>query len=90
MKSKSIVKIRLLFYVICMTFLPFIVDAQVRDITGMVYDEKGDPIPGVTIVKVGTTEGTITDIDGKFSIDVSKGDVLRFSFIGFSPQEVKR
>ncbi|WP_372647732.1 SusC/RagA family TonB-linked outer membrane protein [Draconibacterium sp.] len=89
MKSKSIVKIRLLFYVICMIFIPFWAEAQERGITGMVYDEKGEPIPGVTILKVGTTEGTTTDFDGKFSISVSEGDILRFSFIGFTPQEIE-
>ncbi len=89
MKSKSIVKIRLLFTVVLMTFLPFVVGAQERGVTGMVYDEQGEPIPGATILKVGTTEGTTTDIDGKFSINVSKGDILHFSFIGFTPKEIE-
>lgn len=88
MKPKFIVKMRLLFFVLLVAFLPVTVFGQTKIITGKVYDEQGSPIPGTTIVIVGTTEGTITDDDGKFSIKVKAGDVLRISFIGFKTQEV--
>ncbi|WP_417800807.1 YfbK domain-containing protein [Tenacibaculum sp.] len=55
--------------------------AQQRTITGVVSDESG-PLPGVTIVVKGTTNGTETDFDGKYSIPATQGDVLVFSFVG--------
>lgn len=56
------------------------------DVTGQVLDESGLPMPGVTVVVRGTTSGTVTDVDGKFSIDVPEGGFLIFSFIGFEDQ----
>lgn len=55
--------------------------AQQRTITGVVSDESG-PLPGVTIVVKGTTNGTETDFDGKYSISATQDDVLVFSFVG--------
>jgi len=60
--------------------------AQEKTITGTVTDETG-PLPGVSIVIKGTTTGTETDFDGKYSINVNTGDVLVFSFVGMSKQE---
>lgn len=63
---------------------------QARTITGLVKDEFGMGIPGVNVKIKGTTEGTITDADGNFSLSgVTTGAVLEFSYIGFLPQEVK-
>lgn len=63
---------------------------QARTITGLVKDEFGMGIPGVNVKIKGTTEGTITDADGNFSLSgVTIGAVLEFSYIGFLPQEVK-
>ncbi len=56
-------------------------------VTGYVTDETNFGIPGVTVVKKGTTEGTITDIDGKYAIEAAPGQVLEFSFIGYISQE---
>lgn len=56
-------------------------------ITGTVVDESNTPIPGVSIIVQGTTMGTVTDIDGKFSLSASEGSVLQVSFIGFGMQE---
>lgn len=60
--------------------------AQDRTISGTVSDETG-PLPGVTILKKGTTQGTETDFDGKFSIKASTGDILVFSFVGMKTTE---
>lgn len=49
---------------------------------GTVVDEKGDPLPGVTVIIQGTQTGTITDADGKYIIKVNPEDALNFSFIG--------
>ena len=58
-----------------------------RTLTGVVISATdGEPIPGTNIVVKGTTEGGITDIDGKYSIQVNEGDVLVVSFIGFKTQ----
>ena len=52
-------------------------------ISGVVKDSEGEPLPGVTVIIEGTTSGTVTDIDGVYSIDANEGQVLVFSFIGF-------
>ncbi|WP_346859135.1 TonB-dependent receptor [uncultured Draconibacterium sp.] len=63
--------------------------AQVKTITGKVSDAgNGEPLPGVTIVVKGTTQGTITNFDGDYTIDVEEAQTLIFSFIGYTPQEV--
>lgn len=64
--------------------------AQERNIKGVVTsDTDGSAIPGVNVVVKGTTTGTITDIDGKYSINVPEGsNTLVFSFIGLQTQEV--
>ena len=70
----------LLAFVVQFTF------AQEKTITGSVSDETG-PLPGVSVLIKGTTDGTETDFDGKYSIDTKVGDVLVFSFVGMTPQE---
>ncbi|WP_233553630.1 SusC/RagA family TonB-linked outer membrane protein [Algoriphagus lacus] len=64
--------------------------AQTREVSGVVISgEDNFPLPGVSILVKGTTTGTVTDVDGKFRINVaSDQSVLVFSFIGFSSQEV--
>ena len=57
-------------------------------VTGTVTDRTGAPLPGVNVLEVGTTNGNITDIDGKYSINVEKGKTLQFSYIGFTTQEI--
>ncbi|SFU69979.1 TonB-linked outer membrane protein, SusC/RagA family [Pustulibacterium marinum] len=57
-------------------------------VNGVVADGGGIPIPGANVVIKGSTSGTATDFDGKFTITASKGDVLVFSFIGFQSKEI--
>ena len=62
--------------------------AQQFSITGVVTDKKlNEPIIGASVVVKGTTNGTVTDLDGKFTIQASKSSVLIISFIGYTPQE---
>ena len=62
---------------------------QERKVTGVVKDEQGNVLPGVAIVIKGTTMGTSTDADGKYSLTLPEGDyTLVFSFIGMISQEV--
>ncbi|WP_255502205.1 TonB-dependent receptor [Algoriphagus sp. AK58] len=58
-------------------------EIQFATIKGKVTDETGAPIPGVTVLLQGTTSGTVTDIDGNYTIEASEGQVLVFSFIGY-------
>ncbi len=60
-----------------------------KKITGTVLDATGMPVIGANVMVKGTTNGTITDIDGKFSLEVSKDATLVVSYIGFSNQEIK-
>lgn len=59
-----------------------------RKITGVITDENGEPIIGANIVEKGTTNGTITDIKGKFSIDIHDESVLSISYIGYLTQDI--
>ncbi|TKG96927.1 TonB-dependent receptor [Puteibacter caeruleilacunae] len=59
-----------------------------KKITGTVSDDSGNSLPGATVTVLGTTRGVITDIDGKYSIDVSPSDKLVFSFIGMENQTI--
>src|SRR5690625_869909 len=61
----------------------------VRDISGVVTDQNGDPLVGVNVVVKGTNRGTATDFDGRFSLDdVNENAVLVFSYVGYQTQEV--
>jgi TonB-linked SusC/RagA family outer membrane protein len=57
-------------------------------ISGAVRDASGQPIPGVSVIIKGATQGTQTDINGQFSISANIGDVLVFSFIGYHSKEI--
>ena len=57
-------------------------------VTGTVTDENGEGIPGANIVIKGTSQGTITDIDGAFSINASSSDVLVVTYVGYSTVEI--
>ncbi|MGD9928450.1 MAG: TonB-dependent receptor [Mangrovibacterium sp.] len=62
---------------------------QQKPVNGKVIDSAGLPLPGVTVVVKGTTTGTITDEEGKFSLpNVDSSDVLVFSFVGMKTQEI--
>lgn len=63
--------------------------AQQITTTGTVKDSTGEPIIGANVLVKGSTLGSITDIDGKFTIKVSNGDVLQFSFMGYKTIEMK-
>src|SRR5690554_2464615 len=62
---------------------------QKKQITGTVTDVDGLSIIGANIVEVGTSNGTITDIDGNFSLDVGNEATIRISYIGYLEQEIK-
>ena len=57
-------------------------------VTGTVTDENGDGIPGANIIVKGTRTGSVTDFDGNYSLNAGSGDVLVFSYVGYSTQEI--
>jgi len=57
-------------------------------VTGTVTDETGTPLPGANVVEKGTTNGTQTDFDGNFTLNVESGAVLVFSYLGFQSTEI--
>ncbi len=62
---------------------------QKRTITGTIIDETGTPMIGVSVLIKGTTEGTITDIDGKYSVELPAGkDLIEISYIGYKTQDI--
>jgi len=61
---------------------------QKKQITGVVYDALGESIIGANIIEKGTTNGTVTDIDGKFTLHVDNNAVLLVSYIGYLTQEI--
>lgn len=63
--------------------------AQKKNITGTIVDPSGMPVIGANVMVKGTTNGTITDMDGKFSLEVPEGAILQISYIGFANQEIK-
>ncbi|NDV65279.1 TonB-dependent receptor [Bacteroides sp. 224] len=59
-----------------------------KTVTGTVTDDTNEPLPGVTVVLKNTTGGVITDINGKFSINVAMGNTLAFSYVGMQTSEI--
>merc|ERR1712093_824536 len=63
--------------------------AQDKTVSGTVVDEEGLPLPGVTVLEKGTGNGTQTNFDGVYTLEVGNGSVLSFSYVGFAPQDIK-
>lgn len=61
---------------------------QSRKISGSVIDATGLPVIGANVILKGTTSGTITDMDGRFTLEVPENAILEVSYIGFVTQEV--
>lgn len=62
---------------------------QERTVSGQIIDsESKETLPGVTVIIKGTSRGTVTDFDGNYQLSVSDGDVLTYSFLGYTSQEV--
>ena len=84
MKNKIIITLAILL-------LPLVIFAQSKTVTGVVIDDEGLPLPGVTVQLKGTDNlGAVTNFDGEFTISLSEGgkQVLIFSYVGFETIEV--
>ena len=62
--------------------------AQQISVRGIVKDQMGEPVIGANVLVKGTSNGVITDIDGKFALSAAKNDILIISFVGFTSQEI--
>ncbi|WP_317469967.1 SusC/RagA family TonB-linked outer membrane protein [Bacteroides hominis] len=62
--------------------------AQQISVGGIVKDQMGEPVIGANVIVKGTSNGVITDIDGKFALSAAKNDILIISFVGFTSQEI--
>ncbi len=64
------------------------VSAQTRQVSGLVSDAAGVPLPGVSILIEGTSKGVVTDFDGNYTIEASTNDVLVLSYLGYKTQKI--
>jgi Ca-activated chloride channel family protein len=80
---------KLLFKTVLFVLISISLQAQKSMINGIVTDDTGLPLPGVTIIVKNTSNGTQSDFDGKFKIMAAKGDFLVFSYIGFTTKDIK-
>lgn len=87
--TKSLTKLIRIASMLCMSMLlHYQVNAQVK-VSGKVISETSEPLPGVSVVIKGTTQGTTTDANGTFNLEVRDADaILIFSFVGYSTEEV--
>ncbi len=86
MKGYGFKSLTLIALLMCSTL--FSSAQEKRTVSGTVIDETGFGTPGVNVVIKGTTIGTVTDLDGKFSLEVMNNNILEFRFIGYESQEV--
>lgn len=83
-------RIRSLWLLLLLLTCSVTVWAQGSSVTGCVSDEKGELLIGVSVQEKGTTNGTITDMNGQYTLKLSTGNpILLISYIGYKPQEVK-
>ncbi len=80
-------KTKLTFWVVLLVNMAIMAQDSYT-LTGTVTDESGQPVPAVNVVIQNTTRGTSTDFDGNYTIEVSNGDVVEFSSLGFATQTV--
>ncbi|MFD0964889.1 SusC/RagA family TonB-linked outer membrane protein [Pseudofulvibacter geojedonensis] len=76
------------FLTLLLAFVVQITFAQEQTVSGTVVDENNIPLPGATVLIKGTSTGTSTDFDGKYSINANNGDTLSFSYVGYATQDI--
>ena len=78
-----------LFLLVCLLLSGTTVFAQEKTVTGVVTDSFNEPLIGVSIVVQGTSNGVVTDMNGKYSIKATPGSTLQFSYVGMEKQSIK-
>ena len=86
--KKKTGRLRNLFLTVCL-LASTAASAQEKTVTGTVTDALGDPLIGATVLVQGTSNGVITDIDGRYSIQATPENTLDFSYVGMVKQAVK-
>lgn len=76
-----------LFFILLL-WVPFGITAQIMTVQGTVMDEKNEPVIGASVLETGTTNGTVTDFDGKFTLQADANAHLTISYVGFTTQSV--
>ncbi len=74
--------------ILVLLFLSCTLGTAQKTITGTILDDENVPLIGVNVQIAGSTEGTVSDVDGTYSIEVSPQDTLLFSYIGYTPQNI--
>ena len=89
MIKSALLKKGICFSLFLFCSFPFVSLAQTFAVKGIVTDyDSGEPLIGVNVLIKGTTTGTITDIEGKYSLSAESNDILIFSYVGYTPEEV--
>ena len=84
--SSHFLRVKLLLFACC--FNSLIWGQGSNTIKGTITDNTGEPLIGVSILIKGSSNGTVSDLDGNFTLSAKEGDILRVSYVGYSPQEV--
>lgn len=87
--SKQVIHIKKLILLLICLLTTVASYAQLATVSGIVVDDNNVPLPGVSVLEKGTTNGAITNFDGEFKVKVKKDAVLVFSFIGFKTHREK-
>lgn len=88
-KTKSRTVIRSFLLIVAALLISSAAFAQQTKVTGKVVDEQNEPVVGATVQVEGTTNGTATNVDGQFTLEVNSGTRLRFSYVGFKTLTIK-
>lgn len=88
MKKRNLINLWKGFLFIFISTMSLGIFAQNVTVSGTVTDSQNEPIIGANIIEKGTSNGTVTDYDGKFTLDVSDNAFLRISYIGYLEQEI--
>ena len=88
-KTKSRTAIRSFLLIVAALLISSAAFAQQTEVTGKVVDEQNEPVVGATVQVEGTTNGTATNVDGQFTLEVNSGARLRFSYVGFKTLTIK-
>lgn len=80
-------------YVFLLLLVLFCLPMSAQDgkvtVSGEVVDNQGEPVIGANVLEVGTTNGVITDLDGRFKLSVNSKSEIQVTFIGYTPQTFK-
>ena len=87
--QKKTIRFKSIVALTCLLLTSVSAFAQTKTVTGTVTDAANEPLIGASVLVQGTSTGTITDMDGKYSISVTPEDVLVFSYVGMTTQSVK-